>query len=150
MRAVLFTTVLALAAAAAAAAAAAGPAAVVYEETSLPGEAMDQFVARISPRAVAATEHDRVMHCGVIGHAGDRYSIRIGTSGTWQSCRIDLTNTVDGFASTGVTFRTATSDQDSKQGFTDTDFKRPRGYIAYGDVVRYQEGRTKDKPVSTR
>ncbi len=147
MRAVLFTTLLTLAIVGAAAA---GPAAVVYEETSSPGEAMDQFVARISPRAVATTEQNRVMHCGVIGQDGDRYSIRIGTSGTWQSCRIDLTDTVDGFASTGVTFRTATSDQDSKRGFTDTDFKRPRGYIAYGDVVRYQEGRTKDKPVSTR
>ncbi|UQY89287.1 hypothetical protein LQE85_08835 [Stenotrophomonas rhizophila] len=146
MRTVLFTALLALATAAAAAA---GPAAV-YEETSSPGEAMDQFVARISPRAVATTEQNRVMHCGVIGQSGDRYSIRIGTSGTWQSCRIDLTNTVDGFASTGVTFRTATSDQDSKRGFTDTDFKRPRGYIAYDGVVRYQEGRTKDRPVSTR
>lgn len=147
MRAVFITTLFAIAAASTAAAA---PAPHVYEEVSAPGETMDQFVARISVRAVATTEQSRVMHCGVIGQAGDRYSIRIGTSGTWQSCLIDLSNTANGFESTGVTFRTATNDQDSKRGFTDEDFKRPRGYIAYGDVVRYQEGRTKDRPVSTR
>jgi len=146
MRAVLITTILALAAGTAATA----PANHVYEEVYAPGETMDQFVARISARAVATTDQSRVMHCGVIGQAGDRYSIRIGTSGTWKSCLIDLSNTANGFESTGVTFRTATNDQDSKRGFTDEDFKRPRGYIAFGDVVRYQEGRITDRPVSTR
>lgn len=147
MRAVLITTVLAFAMAGAALA---GPATPVYEERSGPGETMDQFVVRISSRAVATTEQARVMHCGVIGQAGTQYSIRLRTDGTWKSCRIDLSDTVDGFESTGVTFRTATNDQDSKQGFTDKDFKRPRGYIAYGKNVRYQEGRTKDRPVSSR
>jgi len=147
MRAVFITTLFAIAGASTAAAA---PATHVYEEVSALGETMDQFVVRISARAVATTEQSRVMHCGVIGQAGDRYSIRIGTSGTWQSCLIDLSSTANGFQSTGVTFRTATNDLDSKRGFTGEDFQRPRGYIAFGDVVRYQEGRTRDRPVSTR
>lgn len=147
MRVVLITTILAFAAAGAAFA---GPATQVYEEISSPGETMDQFVVRISSRAVTTTEQARVMHCGVIGQAGTQYSIRLRTDGTWKSCQIDLSDTIGGFESTGVTFRTATNDQDSKQGFTDQDFKRPRGYIAYGKTVRYQEGRTKDRPVSSR
>lgn len=147
MRAVLITTVLVLAAVGGAAAA---PATQGYQEISAPGETMDQFVVRISSHAVARTEQARVMQCGVVGQAGVQYSIHLRTDGTWQSCQIDLSDTVDGFESTGVTFRTATNDQGSKQGFTDEDFKRPRGYIAYGKVVRYQEGRTKDRPVSSR
>lgn len=147
MRAVLITPILAFAAVTAAAAA---PTTQGYEEVSSPGETMDQFVVRISARAVTTTERARVMHCGVIGQAGAQYSLRLRTDGTWKSCQIDLSDTVDGFDSTGVTFRTATNDQDSKQGFTDQDFKRPRGYIAYGKVVRYQEGRTKDRTVSSR
>lgn len=150
MRTLAFAAVILSAASALPASAATPPATHVYEERSAPGETMDDFIARISPRAVATTDQSRVMHCGVIGQAGEQYSIRIGTSNTWKSCQITLSDVAQGFTSTGVTFRTATGDQDSKQGFTDEDFKRPRGYIAFGDVVRYQEGRTKDRPVSIR
>lgn len=122
----------------------------LYTEVSNPGESMDDFVARISPQAVAVTEERRVSLCGVIGQSGGSYSIRIGTSNTWKRCEIDLANTADGFTSTGVTFHTHTSDEDSVRGFSDQEFNRPRGYIAYGTVVRYQEGRTKDRPVKTR
>lgn len=147
MRTLLVATILGLAAMGTSAA---GQSAPAYEERSAPGETMDQFVVRISTRAVATTDQGRIMHCGVIGQDGEQYSIRLHTDGSWKSCQIDLSDTVDGFESTGVTFRTATNDRDSHQGFTDQDFKRPRGYIAYGKVVRYQEGRTKDRPVSSR
>ena len=122
----------------------------LYTEVSMPGESMDDFVSRISTQAVAVTEERRVSICGVIGEADGRYSIRLNTDNTWKRCDIDLSDTIDGFSSTGVTFHTHTSDENSVKGFSAQEFKRPRGYIAYGKVVRYQEGRTKDRPVKTR
>ncbi len=124
----------------------------LYTEVSKPGETMDDFVARISPHAVAVTEERRVSICGVIGQADGIYSIRIGTINTWKRCEIDLGDTAPGYTSTGVTFHTRTSDETESRvkGFSDRDFERPRGYIAYGKEVRYQEGRTKDRPVRTR
>lgn len=154
MRAVLITTILAIGTVGGAAASGTGGndgrTVQLYQERSNPGESMDGFVARISTRAVAVTDERRVSLCGVIGQNGDSYSIRLGTSNTWKRCDIDLGDTADGFRSTGVTFHTHTSDEDSVRGFSAQEFKRPRGYIAYGKVVRYQEGRTKDRPVKTR
>lgn len=153
MRAVLITTFLALSISGAAFAASSGIKGRnlhLYQELSIPGESMDAFVARISTKAVAVTEERRVSICGVIGEAGGRYSIRLNTDNTWKRCDIDLADTVDGYTSTGVTFHTHTSDADSVRGFSDQEFKRPRGYIAYGGVVRYQEGRTRDRPITTR
>lgn len=122
----------------------------LYSETSNPGESMDAFVARISTKAVSITEERRVSICGVIGEAGGLFSIALRTSNTWRRCDIDLKDTVEGYTSTGVTFHTHTSDADSVRGFSAQEFKRPRGYIAYGRVVRYQEGRTKDRPIKIR
>jgi len=154
LRAVLITTLLAISAAGSAAAADLGDndgrTTHLYQERSNPAESMDEFVARISTQAVAVTDERRVSLCGVIGQSGDSYSIRIGTSSTWKRCEIDLGDTADGFTSTGATFHTHTSDEDSVRGFSAQEFNRPRGYIAYGKVVRYQEGRTKDRPIKTR
>ncbi|WP_282259376.1 hypothetical protein [Stenotrophomonas sp. PS02301] len=154
MRAVLITTLLAVVAAGSASASDLdgndGRTTHLYQERSNPGESMDEFVARISTQAIAVTDKRRVSLCGVIGQNSDSYSIRIGTSNTWKRCEIDLGDTGDGFTSTGVTFHTHTSDEDSVRGFSAQEFNRPRGYIAYGKVVRYQEGRTKDRPVKTR
>lgn len=122
----------------------------LYSEISHLGESMDTFVARISTRAVAVTEERRVSICGVIGEANGLYSIALRSDNTWKRCEIDLKDTVDGYTSTGVTFHTHTSDENSVRGFSAQEFKRPRGYIAYGKVVRYQEGRTKDRPVRRR
>lgn len=143
--------------AAALAAALAGPALAdptqeptrLYEEVSTPGETMDAFVTRISSKAIEVTEQRRVSICGVIGQSGDRFGIRLGTSNTWKKCNIDLANTVAGFTSTGITFHTTTSDEGSQRGFSAENFKRPGGYVAFGNVVRYQEGRTKDRIVSS-
>ncbi|WP_414555414.1 hypothetical protein [Stenotrophomonas forensis] len=121
----------------------------LYEEVSVPGESMDEFVARISPKAIEVTEARRVSICGAIGQADDRFSIRLGTSNTWKSCDIDLSDTVAGYASTGVTFHTTTSDEGSQRGFSAENFKRARGYVAFGKYVRYQEGRTKDRLISS-
>lgn len=74
---------------------------------------------------------------------GDSHSIRIATSSTWRSCDIILTDTAEGITSTGVTFRAHTGDANRMRGFSVQEFTRPRAYIAYGKVVRYQEGRTK-------
>lgn len=142
---------------AALAAAVAGPAladstqdpAHLYDEVSTRGETMDALVARISPKAIEITEARRVSICGVIGQSGDRFGIRLGTSNTWKQCDIDLANTVAGFTSTGITFHTTTSDEGSQRGFSAENFKRPGGYVAFGNVVRYQEGRTKDRIVSS-
>ncbi|MCJ8005673.1 hypothetical protein [Staphylococcus aureus] len=121
----------------------------LYEEISAPGESMDAFVSRISPKAIEVTEARRVSICGAIGQANDRFSIRLGTSNTWKSCDIDLTDTVAGYASTGVTFHTTTGDEGSQRGFSAENFKRPRGYVAFGKHVRYQEGRTNDRLISS-
>lgn len=122
----------------------------LYTEVSKPGETMDDFVARISTHAVAITEERRVSICGVIGEVDGRYSVRLNTDNSWKECEIDLNDTLDGYASTGVTFHTHTSDEEIVRGFSAQEFKRPRGYIAYGKVVRYQEGRTKDRPIKSR
>lgn len=150
MRVSIFFAVLAAAGASSALAASAQDPTQLYEEISTSGETMDGFVARISPKAIEVTEQRRVSICGVIGKAGDRFGIRLGTSNTWKKCDIDLANTVAGFTSTGITFHTTTSDEGSQRGFSAENFKRPGGYVAFGNVVRYQEGRTKDRPVSTR
>ncbi|MEN5285740.1 hypothetical protein ABE494_07290 [Stenotrophomonas lactitubi] len=121
----------------------------LYDEVSTHGETMDAFVARISPKAIEVTEERRVSICGVIGQSGDRFGIRLGTSNTWKKCDIDLANTVAGFTSTGITFHTTTSDEGSQRGFSSENFKRPGGYVAFGNVVRYQEGCTKDRIVSS-
>ncbi|HDS1228751.1 TPA: hypothetical protein QEF71_002932 [Stenotrophomonas maltophilia] len=120
----------------------------LYEEVSAPGESMDAFIARISPKAIEVTDTRRVSICGAIGQAEGRFSIRLVTSNTWKSCDIDLSDTVTGYASTGVTFHTTTSDEGSQRGFSAENFKRPRGYVAFGKHVRYQEGRTKDRLIS--
>lgn len=96
------------------------------------------------------TDELRVSPCGVSGQSGDSYSIRIGASNTWKRCEIDLGDAAEGFTSTGVTFHTHASDEDGVRGFSAQEFNRPRGYIAYGRVVRYQEGRAKDRPIKTR
>lgn len=121
----------------------------LYDEVSTRGETMDSFVARISPKAIEVTEERRVSICGVIGQSGDRFGIRLGTSNTWKKCDIDLANTAAGFTSTGITFHTTTSDEGSQRGFSAENFKRPGGYVAFGNVVRYQEGRTKDRIISS-
>ncbi|SMR69229.1 MULTISPECIES: hypothetical protein [Stenotrophomonas] len=121
----------------------------LYDEVSTQGETMDAFVARISTKAIEVTEERRVSICGVIGQSGNRFGIRVGTSNTWKKCDIDLANTVAGFTSTGITFHTTTSDEGSQRGFSAENFKRPGGYVAFGNVVRYQEGRTKDRIVSS-
>jgi hypothetical protein len=121
----------------------------LYEEVSAPGESMDAFVARISPKAIEVIETRRVSICGAIGQAEDRFSVRLGTSNTWKSCDIDLSDTATGYASTGVTFHTTTSDEGSQRGFSAENFNRPRGYVAFGKHVRYQEGRTKDRLISS-
>jgi hypothetical protein len=120
----------------------------LYLEVSNPGESMDSFAARIS--ALAVTEERRVSICGVIGEASGRYSIALRADNTWKRCEIDLKDTVDAHTSTGVTFHTHTSDADSVRGFSAQEFKRSRGHIAFGKVVRYQDGRTKDRPITTR
>lgn len=150
MRLVILTAVLAAAAVSNSALAdAVHPSTFLYEEVSAPGESMDAFVARISPKAIEVTEARRVSICGAIGREDDRFSIRLGTSNTWKRCDIDLSDTVAGFASTGVTFHTTTSDEQSQRGFSADNFKRPRGYVAFGKYVRYQEGRTKDRLISS-
>lgn len=150
MRVVILTAAMAAAAISSAALAnGAQPSTFLHEEVSAPGESMDAFVARISPKAIEVTEARRVSICGAIGHAEDRFSIRLGTSNTWKRCDIDLTDTVAGYAATGVTFHTTTSDEGSQRGFSADNFKRPRGYVAFGKYVRYQEGRTKDRLISS-
>lgn len=121
----------------------------LYYEKSQPGESMDAFILRISSRAIDVTEQRRASICGVIGKSGERFSVRFTTSNSWRKCDIDLTNTVLGYKSTGITFHTTTSDEGSQRGFSAENFKRLGGYVAFGKYVRYQEGRTKDRLVSS-
>ncbi|HFF6004480.1 hypothetical protein [Stenotrophomonas maltophilia] len=152
MRAAALASAFALASIAATASAASpAPATttLLYEEASAAGESMDAFVARISPRAMAITRERRISLCGVIGQAGQQYSIKLGTSGSWRRCDIDLSNVAAGYTSTRVTFHTLTDDEGAVRGFTAQDFARGPGYVAFGRHLRYQQGRTKDRLVSS-
>lgn len=122
----------------------------LYTAVSSLSETMYDFEARISTHAVAVNEDWRVSICGMIGEANGRYSVRLNTDNTRRRCEIDLDDTLDGNCSTSVTFPTRTSDEDIVRGFSAQVFNRLRGYIAYGKVVRYQEGRTKERPIKTR
>lgn len=126
MRVVILTAALAAAAVSGAALANGAQASTfLYEEVSTPGESMDAFVARISPKAIEVTEARRVSICGAIGQAEDRFSIRLGTSNTWKRCDIDLNDTVAGYASSGVTFHTTTATREASEGSLQTTSSGP-------------------------
>jgi hypothetical protein len=122
----------------------------LYTEVSQPGETMDAFVVRIAPRAISVTREMRVEICGSLASSEFSHSIRMVTSHTRSHCNLLLSDTESAYNPSGRTFHTHTDDEDSHRGFSPQDFNRPNGYVAYGKVVRYQEGKTKDRLISIR
>ena len=94
MRAVLITTILALATAGSAAANDSGVihgrTVDLYQEQSNAGESLDSFVVRIAPRAVQASKEARATVCGQVEGNGP-YLVKVKTDGYTSTCDLPKT-----------------------------------------------------------
>ncbi len=94
MRAVLITTILALATAGSAAANDSGVihgrTVDLYQEQSNAGESLDSFVVRIAPRAVQASKAARATVCGQVEGNGP-YLVKVKTDGYTSTCDLPKT-----------------------------------------------------------
>lgn len=94
MRAVLITTILALATAGSAAANDSGVihgrTVDLYQEQSTAGESLDSFVVRIAPRAVQASKEARATVCGQVEGNGP-YLVKVKTDGYTSTCDLPKT-----------------------------------------------------------
>lgn len=75
----------------------------LFEETSVNGETMDQFMARIAPRLVAYSEETGFEACGVIATKGDAFGIRIGSNHSHVACANFRAMIPDGMEATPYT-----------------------------------------------
>ena len=95
MRAVLITTILAIAAGSAAAADSGvihGRTVDLFQEQSMPGEAIDAFVVRLAPRALEASKAARASVCGHIEGTGP-YLVKVKTDGYMSTCDLPKNST---------------------------------------------------------
>lgn len=94
MRAVLITTILALATAGSVAANDSGVihgrTVDLYQEQSNAGEGLDCFVVRIAPRAVQASKEARATVCGQVEGNGP-YLVKVKTDGYTSTCDLPKT-----------------------------------------------------------
>jgi len=138
MRAVLITTLFAIAAAGSAAAADTGVIHArtvdLYQEQSNPGESLDAFVVRIAPRAVEASKTAHATVCGQVEGSGP-YSVTVKTDGFLSTCDLPMTALpyvlVNG---TAVDVR--------ENHFSQVNWQRP-GCLVTPWSVKYQDGRQK-------
>lgn len=137
MRAVLITTILALAVGTAAAADTGvihGRTVDLYQEQSNPGESLDAFVLRIAPRAVDASKRARATICGQLEGSGP-YLVKVKTDGFLSTC--DLPKTATPYVLVNGTAVDVREDH-----FSQVNWKRP-GYLVTPWSVKYQDGRQK-------
>lgn len=138
MRAVLITSLLALAAGSTGAAAETGSTrgrtVDLYQEQSNYGETLDAFVVRIAPRAVTASKSARATLCGQLEGSGP-YRVTMKTDGFLSTCELPKTALpyvlVNG---TAVDVR--------ENHFSQLNWQRP-GYLVTPWSVKYQNGRQK-------
>lgn len=137
MRAVLITTILALAAGTAAAADTGvihGRTVTLYQEQSNPGETLDAFVLRIAPRAVEASKSARATVCGQIDGTGP-YVIAVKTDGFLSSC--DLPKTTLPYVLVN-----GTAADVRENHFSQVNWQRD-GYLVTPWSVKHQDGKQK-------
>ena len=104
----------------------------LYTETSLPGETMDEFVVRITPRANSHTKASGHEVCGAIRESDSSYSLDITTSNKNHECELP--------GDTQVYFHTHPINQGL--GFSAGDYIRP-GYLATPIAIKFQDGKIK-------
>lgn len=104
----------------------------LYTEVSQPGETMDAFVVRISPRANAHTKATGHEVCGAIRDYGDFLKIEISSSGRNDECELP--------GDTKVYFHTHPINQG--MGFSAGDYVRP-GYLSTLAGIKFQDGKVK-------
>jgi len=101
----------------------------LYSESSLPGETMDSFVVRISPRANEYTKKSGHEVCAAIRNNGSGYSVEVTTSSRNDECMLP--------ADTEVYLHTHPINQG--MGFSRGDYVRP-GYLITEVGIKYQDG----------
>ena len=138
MRAVLITSLLALAAGSTGAAVETGSShgrtVDLYQEQSNYGETLDAFVVRIAPRAVTASKSARATLCGQL-EGSVPYRVTMKTDGFLSTCELPKTALpyvlVNGNA---LDVR--------ENSFSQVNWQRP-GYLVTPWSVKYQDGRQK-------
>lgn len=138
MRAVLITTILAIAAAGTAGATDTGVihgrTVDLYQEQSNPGESLDAFVVRIAPRAVEASKSARATVCGQVEGSGP-YLVKVKTDGFLSTC--DLPETGLPYVLVNGTAVDVREDH-----FSQVNWQRA-GYLVTPWSVKHQDGRQK-------
>lgn len=137
MRAVLITTILALAAGTAAA----GDTGIIhgrtvdlYEEQSNPGESLDAFVVRIAPRAVDASKSARATVCGQVEGSGP-YRVKVKTDGFLSTCHLPK-------AATPYVLVNGTAVDVREDHFSQVNWRRA-GYLVTPWSIKHQDGMQK-------
>lgn len=104
----------------------------LYTEVSYPGETMDAFVVRISPKANAYTKSSSHEVCAAIREDGGIYTAKVETSGRNDECALP--------SDTEVYLHTHPINQG--MGFSAGDYVRP-GYLITQVGVKFQDGNVK-------
>ena len=138
MRAVLITTLLAVAAAGSAAASDTGVihgrTVGLYREQSKPGESLDDFVVRIAPRAVQASKEARATVCGQV-EGGGPYLVKVKTDGYTSSCDLPAT-------ALPYVLVNGTAVDKRENHFSQVNWQRA-GYLVTPWSVKHQDGQQK-------
>lgn len=104
----------------------------LYTEVSQPGETMDDFVVRISPRANAHTKATGHEVCGAIRTDAGALKIEMASSGRNDECQLP--------GDTKVYFHTHPINQG--MGFSSGDYVLP-GYLSTLAGIKFQDGKIK-------
>ncbi|MEP9689654.1 hypothetical protein QYG59_17995 [Xanthomonas perforans] len=107
-----------------------GHATELHRETSAAGESLDAFVARIAPRARAASVSTRSIVCGEIQGAGP-YSLTLKTDGRQEWCDVPKTTSpyllVNGIA------------RDAREDHIPAIYYRRPGYLITPWSIKFQD-----------
>ena len=138
MRAVLITTILAVAAAGSAAASDTGVihgrTVGLYQEESNPGETLDDFVVRVAPRALQASKDSRATVCGQIEGSGP-YLVKVKTDGYTSTCDLPM-------SSQPYVLVNGTAVDKRENHFSQVNWQRA-GYLVTPWSVKHQNGVSK-------
>jgi hypothetical protein len=112
----------------------------LYTEASRAGESMDDFVLRISRKALRATDAYQAEVCGAVTQAAGHYTLTLRTDLSANECTVPLTT------STLATFHTHTAT--GGRLFGEGDYAHA-GYLATRMGVMHQSGRGTERHVRT-